>query len=334
MGKLTGKIAIVGFALAFIFVIFSSQPVYAQDDNEENWESALNDLEARINEQIEELQDLLEEYGYSIDNLYSYIENLVGSSVLGGDMSVYIFSGGSLKEVTPIASSPFPSDDFSPVYVNSNMLLLWVLDKDTGGTIDGTVEISVPMFGNYSEGGWIMMMLLQQGGFGSSMFSFPVRSGIASVPILEGMDEIILTVKADGYKDFKFVVSSGSAPSNEVSITATTLEVGKTTVVTATRNGEPVNGTLILDNGLSGEGMLSFEVPDRDFAVSLKEDGKIVKTKTFYVMSSEEEVEQSSGDAIFYFFIVILSFILMYYLYMRVKGKIPFGGPKRVAIPR
>jgi len=345
MGKTTvnfSKSATATIAVFLIVFLATASPVRAQ----EAWENAFNDLQSQIFEQMAYLENLLNtkisevssdvsDASYRMDNLYAFIDDLLGASAFGKEFAVYALTDEGLEPVAPLSVAPplFDNASFSPVYVKQNgMLMLWVVDKDLQTPVNGTLDIGMSMF-SFSDGTldpWVMMMLLQQGGnsmFGQSMFSFPISAGVATVPAMSGFgDTWMATVSAPEYKNFQFVIKIGESPTTPPIVISSTgaLVRGEPAVVVATRGGELVDGTLVLSDGTEGTGgMVSFVVPDTSsFSVSLKEGDKIIKTQTFYTTGGETAHQSSGGsDGYLVVFSVIFILFFIYCIYKRRRGE-------------
>lgn len=352
MGKLPVIIATV---VVFILAVSTASPVSAQ----ENWENAMADLEDWVSGEIADSENWLSgqissilssvsDSSDRIDNLYAFIENLLGASALGREFSVYALTDDGLEPVSPLSVAPslFDNRDFSPVYVDPNgMLMLWVVDKDAQTPIDGTLDIGMSMF-SFSGNGldpWVMMTLLQQGSmFGESLFSFAISAGVVTVPAISGFGETwMATVSATDYKDFQFVIKIGESPSTPSTVISPvgSLVRGEPAVIMATISGEMVDGTLTLSDGTEGaDGMVSFIVPDTSsFVVTLREGGTITKTQTFYTTDGESAQSPADGDgndAYLIAFAVIIVLLVMCGIYKKKTGKSILGWAKKPHFPR
>jgi len=337
MGKLTGKITIIGSLLAVFTVMVQTPVATAQEDN---WENVLNEIQ----EQIDQLNSLTSELSsnYSdiserLENLRSFIDNLVGASALGRDISVYAVTSDGFTPVIPINSSSLFLENFSPVYTSEDMLTLWVLDSDTQMPLDGTLSIGVSPYASNDGNSWALMMMLQYGS--QSIFTFPINDGVVTLPVMSGFGSTwMATISAEDHKNFQFLIKIGESPPSEVPVivTATSLVPGEQSVITATKNGEIFPGTIILPDGteVSG-GTATFTVPETDsFTVIVKDGNKVVATKKFYTEWSAPEATSAGSDAALVVMSGLLSLFLIYYVYKRRKGEHIFGFSPKKSYPR
>lgn len=246
---------------SFLFLLISASPVSANGDNEnvENFDNRLSLVENQLSEIIGSIDSINE----SISGILDMLAENDGTAQQGSDMTVFAISpeSGEFVSLSFQALGTWQLFTVNP----GSWALVCIVDSDLKLLpLNGTLELSPPMFSSLGGGTdmlyqWLMM---GQGGFGGGSFSVPVQSGMSVLMAPESMNGLWSgTVSVDGYnpQSFFYMVGETSPPvSATLSLSLSSYDVTSgTTVATVTSDGEPVEASVYVDGievGKTGAG--------------------------------------------------------------------------------
>lgn len=294
-----------------------------------------SDIDNLRNWMTGQLTSISDQFSSVVEDLQDYVENLVSTSVLGKEFTVYAMTESGVQTVSPMSTTlPFLDNQlFSPLYAPPNsMVILYVVDKETQTPVDGFLSLGMSWFGggesemDMMDMWMLMMMLQQQGGMSGTVFTYSINDGVVWIPAMGS--SWMATITAPDYKNFQFLIKIGEEALPEiVQLTSVgTLTVGESATIRATKGGNPISGTLVIEDPDSSNpdtryvertgSSISFTPGSSTFDVKLLVSGAEVVRSSFYAIPPAG-TDYSVPIAIV---VILVILAVVYRCRQRVKG--------------